>query len=56
MSNGLVKHLAREKGIDIEEAKNICKERKKYRKYFKEVNENENYRKERSEGKNTYKI
>jgi hypothetical protein len=39
--NGLVKHLAREKGIDIEEAKNIYEERKNFNKFFKEVNKDD---------------
>lgn len=47
MSNGhLVKFLAQENGISIEEAQKVCKERKKFRRYFlKEVNEDENQRK-----------
>ena len=42
MSNGhLVKYLAQEKGISLEEAQKVCEERKKYNKFFKEVNEDE---------------
>ena len=43
MSNGhLVKYLAQEKGISIEEAEKVCEERKNFRRYFKEeVNEDE---------------
>ena len=38
MSNGhLVKYLAQEKGISIEEAEMICEERKKFRRYFKDL-------------------
>ena len=48
MSNGyLVKYLAQEKGISIEEAEKVCEERKNFRRYFKEeVNEDE-YQRER---------
>lgn len=57
MSNGyLAKYLAKEKGISIEEAQKVCEERKKFRKYFKEVNEDENYREEWSKSKNPHNI
>ena len=42
--NHLVKYLAKEKGVSIEEAKREYEARKKFRKYFKEVKVNENYR------------
>ena len=43
MSNGhLVKYLAQEKGISIEEAQKVCERRKNFRRYFKEeVNKDE---------------
>ena len=57
MSNGhLVKYLAQEKGISIDEAEKVYERRKKFRKYFKEVNEDENYREERSESKDSYRL
>ena len=38
MSNGhLVKYLAQEKGISIEEAQKVCEKRKKFRRYFKDL-------------------
>ena len=47
MSNGhLVKYLAREKGISIDEAEKVYERRKKFRRYFKEVNKDE-YQRER---------
>ena len=56
MSNGhLVKYLAQEKGISLEEAEKVCEKRKNFRRYFKEeVNKDEDYRKEWSEGKDSY--
>jgi len=57
MSNGhLVKYLAQEKGISIDEAEKVYERRKNFRKYFKEVNEDENYREERSESKDSYRL
>ena len=42
MSNGhLVKYLAQEKGISIDEAEKVYERRKNFRRYFKEVNEDE---------------
>ena len=47
MSNGhLVRYLAQEKGISVEEAQKVCEERKNFNKFFKEVNEDE-YQRER---------
>jgi len=46
MNGHLVKYLAQEKGISLDEAKKVCEERKKYNKFFKEVNEDE-YQRER---------
>ena len=38
MSNGhLVKYLAQEKGISLEEAQGICEKRKNFRRYFKDL-------------------
>ena len=38
MSNGhLVKYLAQEKGISIEEAEKVCEKRKNFRRYFKDL-------------------
>ena len=38
MSNGhLVRYLAQEKGISLDEAKKVCEERKKFRRYFKDL-------------------
>jgi len=38
MSNGhLVKYLAQEKGISLEEAQKVCEERKKFRRYFNDL-------------------
>jgi len=57
MSNGhLVKYLAQEKGISLDEAQKVCERRKNFRKFFKEVNEDENYREERSESKDSYRL
>lgn len=56
MCNGFVKYLARDKGISIEEAQMVCEERKKFRKFFKEENINENYREEREKGQVAYPI
>ena len=47
MNGHLVKYLAQEKGISIEEAEKVCEERKNFRRYFKEVNEDE-YQRERT--------
>lgn len=45
MSNGyLVKFAAQENGISLEEAEKVCEKKKKYGRYFKEVNEDENQR------------
>ena len=42
MSNGhLVKYLAQEKGISIDEAEKVYERRKNFRRYFKEVNKDE---------------
>lgn len=40
MCSPLIKSIAKEKGINIEEAKKVYEGRKKFRKYFKEVKSN----------------
>lgn len=48
MSNGhLVKYLAQEKGISIEEAQKVCERRKKFRRYFKEEVNKDEYQREK---------
>ena len=42
----LVKYLAQEKGISLDEAQKVCERRKNFRKFFKEVNKDE-YQRER---------
>ena len=38
MSNGhLVRYLAQEKGISIEEAEKVCERRKNFRRYFEDL-------------------
>lgn len=36
MSNGLVKFLAQEQGITLDEAQKVCERRKNFRRYFKD--------------------
>ena len=48
MSNGhLVKYLAQEKGISIEEAQKVCERRRNFRRYFKEEVNKDEYQRER---------
>jgi len=48
MSNGhLVKYLAQEKGISIDEAEKVYERRKKFRRYFKEEVNKDEYQRER---------
>jgi len=37
MNGHLVKYLAQEKGISIEEAQKVCERRKNFRRYFKDL-------------------